>query len=41
MEVWDDFTGRMGSLSAIVVDRERGMLSGGADPRRDSYAIAR
>ncbi len=41
VEVWDDFTGRMGSLSAIVVDRERGMLSGGADPRRDSYAIAR
>ena len=41
VEVWDDFSPRMGSLSAIVADRERGMLSGGADPRREAYAIGR
>jgi len=28
-------------LCGIVVDRERGVLLGGADPRRDSYAIGR
>lgn len=31
----------MGVLSAIVVDPESGMLTGGADPRRDTYAIGR
>ena len=41
VEVWDDWEVRQGSLNAIVLDRERGMLSSGADPRRDAYAIAR
>jgi gamma-glutamyltranspeptidase/glutathione hydrolase len=31
----------MGVLSAIVVDHESGVLTGGADPRRDTYAIGR
>lgn len=31
----------MGVLSAIVVDPESGVLTGGADPRRDTYAIGR
>lgn len=41
VEVWDDWTARMGSLSAIKVDRERGTLSAGADLRRDGYAMGR
>jgi gamma-glutamyltranspeptidase/glutathione hydrolase len=31
----------MGVLSAIVVDPESGVLTGGADPRRDTHAIGR
>ena len=31
----------MASLSAIVVDHEHGTMTGGADPRRDTYAIGR
>jgi gamma-glutamyltranspeptidase/glutathione hydrolase len=41
VEVWDDWTPRLGSLCAIEVDRERGVLLGGADLRRDGYAIGR
>lgn len=41
VEVWDDWTPRMGSLSAIQVDRERGALFCGADLRRDGYAMGR
>ncbi len=41
VEVWDDFIARMGCLCAIEVDRAQGGLSGGADPRRDGYAIGR
>ena len=41
VEVWDDWTGRMGSVAAIQVDRERGALFTGADLRRDGYAIGR
>ena len=41
VEVWDDFTPRMGSLCAIHVDQERGSCNGGADPRRDAYAMGR
>lgn len=36
-----DWSPVMGALSAIVVDHEMGTLIGGADPRRDSYAIGR
>ena len=31
----------MAVLSAILVDTESGVLSAGADPRRDAYAIGR
>ena len=41
VEVWDEFIPRMGCLCAIKVDQDRGGLSGGADPRRDAYAIGR
>jgi gamma-glutamyltranspeptidase/glutathione hydrolase len=41
VEVWDDWTPRMGSLCAIEVDRQRGALRAGADLRRDGYAIGR
>jgi len=41
VEVWDDWTVRMGNLCAIEIDRQRGLLLGGADPRREAYAIGR
>jgi gamma-glutamyltranspeptidase/glutathione hydrolase len=41
VEVWDDFTPRMGCLCAIHVDQQRGGRSGGADPRRDGYVMGR
>jgi gamma-glutamyltranspeptidase/glutathione hydrolase len=41
IEVWNDWTPRMGSMSAIEIDRERGALFAGADLRRDSYAMGR
>ena len=41
VEVWDDFTPRMGCLCAVHVDQQRGGLSGGADPRRDGYTLGR
>jgi gamma-glutamyltranspeptidase/glutathione hydrolase len=41
LDVWEDWTVRMGCLCAIEVDRARGGLSAGADPRRDGYAIGR
>ena len=37
----NDWAPAMGSVSAIVVDQESGVLKGGADPRRDTYAIGR
>ena len=41
IEVWDDWTPRMGALNAIQVEREQGSLQAGADLRRDNYAIGR
>ena len=42
VEVADDWQPMsMGVMSAIVVDQESGILKGGADPRRDTYAIGR
>ena len=35
----DGWTMSMGGLCGIVVDQEQGTLVGGADPRRDSYAL--
>ena len=39
--VLDDYDGVMGSSQVIAIDRERGVLSAGADPRRQAYAIGR
>ncbi len=36
---WPDWTWRAGGVCAITIDRERGVLAAGADPRRTSYAI--
>ena len=41
VEVWDDFTPRMGCLCAVQADPHTGGRSGGADPRRDGYAMGR
>ncbi len=41
VERWPDWTELAGGACAIVVDRERGILLGGADPRRESYALGR
>ena len=42
IRVVDDWeTMDMGVMSAITVDSDSGVLSGGADPRRDTYAIGR
>ncbi len=41
VEVWDEWTVKVGNLCGIQVDRERGGLSAGADPRRDAYAMGR
>ncbi len=41
VDVWNEWTPRMGSLCAIEIDRERGALFGGADLRRDGYAMGR
>jgi hypothetical protein len=36
---WADWDPAAGDVCAIVVDPETGVLKGGADPRRSSYAI--
>ena len=41
VEVWDDWTPRMGALNAITIDREKETLEVGADLRRDNYAMGR
>ncbi|MDE2939939.1 MAG: gamma-glutamyltransferase family protein [Chloroflexota bacterium] len=41
VDVWDDWTPRMGALNAITIDRERETLEVGADLRRDNYAMGR
>jgi gamma-glutamyltranspeptidase/glutathione hydrolase len=41
IDVWDDWTPRMGGLCAIEVDQDTGALFGGADLRRDGYAMGR
>ena len=41
LHVLDNWTPTGGAMTAITVDHETGVLSGGADPRRDSYAIGR
>ncbi|MSO65344.1 MAG: gamma-glutamyltransferase family protein [Alphaproteobacteria bacterium] len=39
IEVWPERIWRAASVCAIVKNLETGVLSGGADPRRDAYAI--
>ena len=41
LRAMNDWSPAMGAMSAIVVDHESGVLKGGADPRRDTYAIGR
>ena len=41
LEVLDAYDGVMGSSQAIAVDSRRGVVAGGADPRRQAYAIGR
>jgi len=39
VEWWPEWTWLAGSVCAIIADRNRGLISGGADPRRPSYAV--
>ncbi len=41
IKVAGDWDGVMGSSQAIRLDHERGLVCGGADPRRQAYAIGR
>ena len=41
MEVWEPQTPSVGGVCCIQADPERGVLVGGADPRRDCYALGR
>jgi gamma-glutamyltranspeptidase/glutathione hydrolase len=36
---WQDWTWLAGAVCAIVIDEATGVLTGGADPRREAYAI--
>ena len=39
VEWWPDWTWLAGAVCTIVADKENGVLKGGADPRRPSYAL--
>jgi gamma-glutamyltranspeptidase/glutathione hydrolase len=39
VEPWPDWTPQACGVCAIAVDHDKGSLTGGADPRRESYAI--
>jgi gamma-glutamyltranspeptidase/glutathione hydrolase len=39
VEWWPDWTPLAGAVCAIVAEEETGLLKGGADPRRPSYAL--
>jgi gamma-glutamyltranspeptidase/glutathione hydrolase len=39
IEWWPDWTWLAGAVCTIVADQETGVLQGGADPRRPSYAL--
>ena len=39
VEWWPDWTWLAGAVCTIVADQESGVLKGGADPRRPSYAV--
>jgi gamma-glutamyltranspeptidase / glutathione hydrolase len=38
VELWPDWAWKAGGVCAIIIDRENGVLTGAADPRRESYA---
>ncbi len=40
IQAWPDRYWRVGGVCAILVDRDRGDLIAGADPRRECYALA-
>ena len=39
VELWPDQIWRAGAVCAIVADKDRKLMAGGADPRRQSYAL--
>ena len=39
IEWWADWTWLAGAVCTVVADLETGVLKGGADPRRPSYAL--
>ena len=39
VELWPDWAWKAGGVCTIVIDRQNGVLTGAADPRRESYAI--
>ena len=39
VEWWPDWTWLAGAVCTVVADQESGVLKGGADPRRPSYAV--
>ena len=39
LEVQENWTAAVGGMQGVRIDPENGTLSGGADPRRDGYAI--
>ena len=41
IEVWEEWTGRVGNVCAIQIDRDKGIIIGGADARREGYAMGR
>jgi gamma-glutamyltranspeptidase/glutathione hydrolase len=41
VDIWEDWTLRQGCVCAIQVEQQSGAKSGGADPRRDGYALGR
>ena len=40
INVIGDFTWETGGMQAVSIDFDSGALTGAADPRRDSYAVA-
>ena len=41
MEIWEDLDWKGGAVCMIAADPNTGVLSGGADPRRECYALGR
>lgn len=39
VEMWPEWAWKAGGICAILIDRKNGVLTGAADPRRESYAI--